>query len=126
LVALLYAPVAVRAIMLGGERIQHLAIGICLAWGFSFLWRVLSLMWITSGKPSWLLVSEAVAFLQAGVFLGACYHLTSPGALPNRISRTAAVTGIVSASTALAVALAYFEPDTSWFVNAMRPYLTSQ
>jgi hypothetical protein len=125
-VAALYGPVAIDAIRNRDPETQHIAVGICLAWTFAFFWRVLSLGWYTSGKPSWLLASEAIGFMQSGVFLAACYHLTSPGTLPKRVNRAAAVAGVVAVSLTLAVLLVVFEPDTSEFMEALRPYLTSE
>jgi hypothetical protein len=125
-VGITYVPVAVRAIRSQAKpSVQHIALGIMYAWFFGALWRVWSLLWLTSGQQAWMVNNDVIAFFQAGVFLGACYHLTSPGAITGNMPQLkwivlGVVCGIAVGLTAL---LVLTHPDTTAFVEALKPYV---
>lgn len=107
------------------DRIRHIVLGICYAWGFSWLWRLWSLIWLTGGKPDWAIQNDLIAFFQAGVFLGGVYHLTSPNALYESVpSLRWIITGLViGGGVLLACGLTFLHPDTAGFLEWIKPYV---
>jgi hypothetical protein len=125
-VAVAYVPVVWRAVRESRDAsIQHIALGIGYAWTCSAMWRVWSLLWLTSGQDPVLVNNDLVAFFQAGVFLGACYHLTSPGAIGRDMPqlRWIALGVVVGTGVLLATLLALYNPDTSRFMHVIKPYI---
>jgi hypothetical protein len=124
-VGFFYIPVAWRAIRDGeSATIQHLALGITLAWCFSGLWRALSLIWLNSGQPLALVNNDVIALCQAGVALGALYHVSSPGALGVSYKRrVAVVAGIVAAAFGFAAWMTWAPPDMRPLAEAIIPLL---
>jgi hypothetical protein len=124
-VGLAYLPVAYRAVRDGASpTIQHLAIGIVYAWFFNAIWRVLSIIWLTSGQPPELVNNYVISFCQAAIALGALYHVTSPGALGVSYRRRGlAVGAIVAAAFAFAVWMIVDAPDTRPIASALIPWL---
>ena len=125
-----YIPVAWATIWLEESTSdQRIAIGIAYSWFFGALWRILSLLWITSGQDPVLVNNDVIAFFQAGIFLGAVYHLISPGAiggpkgerLPSL--KWIALGCVVGIAVALAVMLAVLSPDTRGLVEQIKPYI---
>lgn len=127
-VAVVYAPSTIRAIR--GERVSDAALavfyikfGILMSYGWSFLGRLYNTMWIRSAQDQADLNNSVTSFIQMCVALGGIYLICSPGALgrtPRR--RFVAVGCIVTASLALALALAYSGLDTTGIMNALRPW----
>jgi hypothetical protein len=125
-VSVAYIPVFWKAVRLNkATSIQHLALGIAYAWTFSCIWRLWSLLWFTSGQEAWMVNNDIVAFLQAGIFLGACYHLTSPGAIAKDMPslRFIVLGGVVGTAIFLTAVLALYSPDTSAIVQWMKPWV---
>lgn len=124
-VAVAYIPVAWRAIRDGeSPTIQHLALGVCYAWGFGAVWRVITFIWLFSGQPLGMVNNSVVSLCQVGVALGGLYHLTSPGALGVSYKRRAiAVAGVVGCAVAFAFAVVTWPPDLRPVAEAIMPYL---
>jgi hypothetical protein len=125
-VGVAFMPVAWRAINESAKsNVQHIALGITYAWFFGAMWRIWTLLWLTSGQQSWMVNNDIVAFFQTGIFFGACYHLTSPGAIGDDMPRLKwIVLGLVLGVSVLTVSLlTYFNPDTTGFVEAIKPYV---
>ena len=125
-VAVAYLPAAWEAVRgIGDPDTQHIRLGIVYHWAFTALWRIWSLFWIMSGQPPWMVNNYLVAFLQAGVVLGAGYHLTSVNAFgTDKPGRKWLVVGAVSGvAMFVAVCLAAFSPDTRFLAEAIRPYV---
>jgi hypothetical protein len=112
-------------------RVQHIALGIGFAWAGAALWRIWSLIWLTSGQEDWMIHSDVVAFFQAMISLGALYHLTSPGAVADlglarlkpQWARGVAVGGVILAALVTAIAIDVLEPDTRWLTETIKPYV---
>ena len=106
-------------------RLQHIAIGIAYAWVGAALWRIMIMFWLMSGQPQALLNNDIMAMIQGIVFLGACYHLTSPGALGFEYAqRPLACSWIVVGIAALmAVLLILFTPNTKEWAEQIIPWL---
>lgn len=125
--AVAYAPVVWRSLSHPETKnsIQHLALGIFYAWFFGALWRFWSILWLTSGQDPAMLNNYVVAFLQAGIFLGACYHLTAPGAIRDDLPRAKwIVLGlVVGVGVLAATALVLYKPNTRWLVEIILPYV---
>lgn len=125
-VGICYIPAVVRAIRRNEKAsVQHIALGICYAWAFGALWRLWSLLWLTSGQQEWMVNNDLIAMFQAGIFLGACYHLTAPGAIaPEMPSLKWIALGITTGiGTLVAFWLIFMHPDTTWFVNGFKDYV---
>lgn len=125
-VSITYIPAAIQSIRTGKDMsVQHITLGIAYAWSFSAAWRAWSLLWLLSNQPSWMINNDLVAFFQAGIFRGSCYHLTAPGAIaPNIPSLRWMVLGIiVGTAVGLAAVLSIFHPDLTQFVQVLRPYV---
>jgi hypothetical protein len=128
-VAVAYIPVAWRAIRgFGAPEAQHIKLGISYHWTFGALWRMWSLLWITSGQQSWMVNNDVVAFFQAGIALGGMYHLTSPGALgtSSPSAKMIWVSLVVGVTMFVTSILAVSNPDTRWIAEAIRPFVPGQ
>lgn len=123
--AIRYLPIAWRVLRIrGSAAAQHVALGIVLASGFSAVWRIWSIMWLQGGKDGAFVNNDLVAFFQFAIAIGLCYHISVPnrdGRMP--YWRVAFISGIVVASLALAGALIWTDPDTTWVVQAIIPWL---
>lgn len=120
-----YVPVAFRAIRDGEPAsIQHLSIGIVFAWCGGAAWRLLSILWLTSGQPPELVNNDIVSGMQALIALGALYHLTAPGAIGYGYrSRSVAVGVVIVGAFAFAGWMIFAPPDTRAIAQAIIPYL---
>lgn len=123
--SLAYAPIAWRAIRYGeGSTFQHLVVGIVLVSTGNWLWRVLSLLWLTSGQDPALVNNDVVAGLQAMISLGYLEHVTSPGALGVSVrKRGLAVAGIAVVALVFAGWMIFVPPDTRPLAQAIIPWL---
>jgi hypothetical protein len=125
-VSIAYVPVALKTLKDDSSpRMQHIAIGIAYAWVGAALWRIMIMFWLMSGQKAELLNNDIMAMIQGIVFLGACYHLTSPGALGfNMPSARWLVLGVVCGIGALmAVLLILFTPNTEQWAEQIIPWL---
>jgi hypothetical protein len=130
-VGIAYIPVAWAAIRdSDNPQIQHIALGISLGWSFSAAWRLWSLFWLMTGAGpefSFLIQNDLVGLFQAGISLGAFYHLTSPGALGHNRprGRWIALGCVVGAALGVAAVLAYYSPnDTARrMAETIKPYI---
>ena len=104
-------------------------IGIFYSWTFGALWRIWTLLWLTSGQEPWMVNNDLIAFFQAGIFLAAVYHLISPGAIGGHRGEAMPslkwiVVGVVAGvAVGLASFLSLASPDTSAFVHWIKPYV---
>lgn len=125
-VALGYTPIAIKAIR-EGDSSATIALGICYAWGFDAIWRMISLFWLTAGQNPILVNNDVVALMQAGMALGAMHHLTT-------VRRTAEgrrlvwvrwgdIWVVVGSALALAAVLLLVHPDNRWVVPLIAPYI---
>lgn len=127
-VGVAYVPVAWHA-MRNEERpaVQHIALGIAYAWIFSAIWRCFSIFWLMADQPMFLVNNDIVAMCQAGIALGAFYHLTSPGAISWNMPRMKwIILGcVIGAALGLSVLLASFTPNeyARALAEVIRPYI---
>ena len=125
-VCVFYTPSAIKLVRTRPEDpVIHLVLGICYAWGFSAIWRLWSLLWLTSGQEEWMVNNDLIGFLQAGVFLGACYHLTSPGAIRPDIPalRWLIPAVVIGGAVGLCACLAAYNLDSRPLVQWLKPYI---
>lgn len=124
-VALVYMPVAWSTLTQDkSDRLKHISLGIAYVWGFSALWKLWILIFLTSGQPYDWINNDIVGFFQAGIFLGAIYHLTAPGTVDGVPTKRLIGLGVVIAlALSLAIILALVEPNTRAIVNKIIPYL---
>jgi hypothetical protein len=130
-VGIAYIPVAWEAIRdQSNPEIQHIALGISLGWAFSAAWRIWSLFWLMTGAGpdyAFLVQNDVVAMFQAGISLGAFYHLTSPGALGHGKPRVKwiAIGGVIGAAFGIAAVLTYYTPNdgAKWLAKTIEPYV---
>ena len=125
-VSIAYVPVAWTTLNDNSSpRLQHIAIVIAYAWVGAALWRIMIMFWLMSGQPPALLNNDIMAMIQGIVFLGACYHLTSPGALGLNMpsARWLALGIVVGIASLMAVLLILFTPNTEEWALQIIPYL---
>lgn len=125
-VSIAYVPVAWKTLNDDSSpRLQHIAIGIAYAWVGAALWRLMIMFWLMSGQKAELLNNDVMGMIQGIVFLGACYHLTSPGALGfNMPSARWLALGVVCGIAALmATLLILFAPNTEDWADKVIPWL---
>lgn len=129
-VGITYIPVAWHAITSDeSTRVQRIALGIAYSWFFGALWRIWSLLWITGGQDPVMVNNDLIAFFQAGMFLGAVYHLISPGAIGGDRGESMpslkwiALGVVCGVAVTIATLLATLNPDTRAIVEAIKPYI---
>jgi hypothetical protein len=127
-VAVVYLPSAIRSIRSPSFEagvIFYITVGIVFSYGFSFLGRLLNIIWIKSARNPIDAANDLTAFFQVGIGIGGIYLLCSPGALGRtRKRRWLSVAAIVAGSILLALALSHTRIDTTRFMEWLRHYVT--
>jgi hypothetical protein len=120
-----YGPIAWQAIRhRESPTFQHLTVGIWLVATANAIWRLLSLLWLTSGQPPELVNNDLIAGFIAMASLGYLYHTTSPGVFGlSYRRRSLAVAAIVLSAFSFAAWMVVAPPDTRPIAEAIIPWL---
>lgn len=79
-----YGPGAIASIRAKElNRVEHLMLGIALAWMATGLSRLWVLMLINLGKPDWMIGNHILPFIYFLIVLAGVLHLTAPGTVPD-------------------------------------------
>lgn len=65
------------------NRVEHLMLGIALAWAATGLSRLWVLMLINLGRPEWMIGNHTLPFIYFLIVLAGILHLTAPGTVPD-------------------------------------------